>query len=310
MKQFLSLFNSKKVAIAAVIAIGLFSSMVFLALTGQTAYALDGSNCLSCHAKLDVGKTTADGRNVSLIIKSADLDNSAHRYIDCAQCHPSNPHDGSVPLSKLASAKICGSCHLFEYQQFASSIHGQQLQQGNTDVPTCVDCHSANGDPHSILRVLDPASTIYKKNIAETCGSCHNNQDLMDGYGIVENVYETYMQSFHGKSIALSSDQLTKLNAATCTNCHGVHNIKPVNDPTAPVAGMDNLVQTCNQCHPGAGAEFVKGFLGHKQASPSFVPVAHYVEKSFGVLTYSVIGLGAVIVIGAIFGYSRRRWRK
>jgi hypothetical protein len=73
---------------------------------------------------------------------------------------------------------------------------------------------------------------------------------------------------------------------------------------------MDNLVQTCEQCHSGAGAEFVKGFLGHKEASPSFVPAAHYVEKSFGILTYSVIGLGAVIVIGAIFGYSRRRWRR
>lgn len=310
MKLLQHAWSTRTLAFAVVIAIGLFGAFAFLTLTGQTAYALDGSNCLSCHSKLDVGKTTADGRNVSLKIDPNALSNSAHQYIDCVQCHSGNPHDGSTPLSKSASAAICGSCHQFEYQQFLTSIHGQQLQKGNTDVPTCVDCHSASGDAHSILRVLDPTATTYKKNIADTCGKCHNNQVLMDGYGIVENVYETYMQSFHGKSIALGSDQLTKLNAATCTNCHGVHNIKAVSDPTSPVAGMDNLVQTCEQCHPGAGKEFVKGFLGHKEASPSFVPAAHYVEKSFGVLTYSVIGLGAIIVIGAIFGYSRRRWRR
>jgi nitrate/TMAO reductase-like tetraheme cytochrome c subunit len=310
MKQFLSSFNSKKVAIAAVIAIGLFSSMLFLALTGQTAYALDGSNCLSCHSKLDVGKTTVDGRNVSLKIDNGDLGNSAHKYIDCTQCHAGNPHDGSNLLSKKTSAQKCGSCHQFEYQQYLTSIHGQQLQQGNTDVPSCVDCHSTDGDPHNVIRTLEYSATTYKKNIAETCAKCHNNQDLMDSYGIVDKVYESYMRSFHGKSLELSANEITKLDAATCTNCHGVHNIKSVTDPSAPVAGMDNLAQTCEKCHPGAGIEFAKGFLGHREASPSFVPVAHYVEKSFGILTYSVIGLGAVIVIGAIFGYSRRRWRK
>lgn len=303
-------WSTRTLAFAVVIAIGLFGAFAFLTLTAQTAYALDGSNCLSCHSKLDVGKTTADGRNVSLKIDGTNLANSAHQYIDCVQCHAGNPHDGSTQLSKLSSAEKCGACHKFEYQEFLSSIHGQQLQESNLDVPTCVDCHSASGDPHSVLRVLDPTASTYKKNIAETCGKCHNNQDLMDSYGIVDKVYETYMRSFHGKSLALSSDELSKLDAATCTNCHGVHNIKSITDPNSPVAGMDNLAHTCEKCHPGAGIEFAKGFLGHKEASPSFVPVAHYVEKSFGVLTYSVIGLGAIIVIGAIFGYSRRRWRR
>ncbi len=306
LKNFL---NSRRIMVSLAVFIGLVISVAIFVSRAESVSALDQNNCLACHSKLDAGKTTNDGRNVSLKINADTVNNSAHKFIDCTTCHGTDAHK-TTQLSKQASAQLCGTCHQYEYQQFTTSIHGQQLAKGNTDVATCADCHSADGDPHNIVRVLDSTSTTYKKNIADTCGKCHNNQDLMNDYGIVEKVYETYMQSFHGKAIELGSDQITKLNAATCTNCHGSHNIKAVNDPTAPVAGMDNLVQTCDQCHTGAGSEFVKGFLGHKEASPSYVPQAHYVEKTFAVLFYSVIGVGGLVLVGAVIGYSRKRWRR
>jgi hypothetical protein len=285
------------------------AACLYLIFNAANVQALDEHNCLSCHSKLNITKTTSDGRQVSLLVSENDINNSAHKYIDCTTCHGLDPHSNPVDLSKISSAEKCGTCHSYEYQQHLSSIHGQQLAQGNTDVATCVDCHSATSDPHSVKRVLESDATTFKKNIAETCAKCHNNPALMQDYGIVEKVYESYMQTYHGKVIEMSSGELSQLNTATCTNCHGAHNIKAVNDPTSTVAGMTNLVATCAQCHPNAGPAFVQGFLGHKAASPNNVPVAHYVERGFAFLLFGVLGFGLLVVITAIYGFSRKRWR-
>ncbi len=286
-----------------------FGMSLYLILNAVTADALDEHNCLSCHSKMNITKTTPDGRTVSLYISPNDVNNSAHKYIDCTSCHGTDPHSNPPDLSKVSSAEKCGTCHQYEFQQHLASIHGQKLAEGNTDVATCVDCHSADSNPHSVRRVLEADATTYKKNIAETCGKCHNNPTLMGDYGIVEKVYESYMSTYHGKVIEMSSGGLDQLNTATCTNCHGAHNIKATNDPNAPVAGMDNLLATCTQCHPNAGPQFVAGFLGHKDASPNNVPAAHYVERGFAYLLYGVLGFGVLVVITAIYSFSRKRWR-
>ncbi len=272
-------------------------------------YGLDEYQCLSCHGNPQLTKTNADGKVISLYVSQADIDASAHRYIDCTTCHGSDPHKVDSPLNKQSLAQKCGSCHQYEYQQHAASVHGQQLAQGNQDVATCVDCHSPTGNPHSVIRVLEYDAPAYKKNIAQTCAKCHNDSKLMASYGIVENVYESYMRTFHGKAIQLSSPELSKLSEATCTNCHGVHDIKAVNDPSSPVAGLANLAKTCEQCHPGAGVNFASGFLGHKEASADNIPVAHDAEVVFKILLISVISFGAVIVILAILRFSASKWK-
>lgn len=289
---------------------GLFMVGILLFLNSNSVFALDENNCLSCHAKLEVKKTNPQGKVVSLKIADSDVMQGAHRYIDCTTCHTVKPHDTPPALTKLSSAEKCGSCHQYEYKQHTQSIHGQQLIQGNQDVATCVDCHSPKGDAHSVIRVLEYSAPTYKKNTAETCNKCHGNEELMESYGIVEKVYESYMRSFHGKAISLSTYEITQLNAATCTNCHGVHDIKAANDTGSKVAGMDNLAKTCEQCHTGAGVEFARSFPGHKEVSAKNIPVAHYVEQFFNLLLYSVLGAGAIVLVGAVIKFSSNRWRK
>lgn len=296
--------------IPVVLIFGVFLATFFLVFTGPLVDALDQNSCLSCHANTNMEKTNTDGVVISLRISEKDVMQGAHRYIDCTTCHTSKPHDVKPALTKLSSAEKCGSCHQYQYQQHTESIHGQQLLQGNRDVATCVDCHSPKGDAHSVIRVLEYKAPTYKKNIAETCSKCHDNAELMDSYGIVEKTYESYMRSFHGKAIALSPFEISQLGAATCTNCHGVHDIKDTNDTTSKVAGMDNLVKTCEQCHTGAGVEFARGFLGHKEASPKNIPMAYYVGKFFNYLLLSVVGFGALVVVGAVVKYTGNRWRK
>ncbi len=215
-----------------------------------------------------------------------------------------------MPLTKQSLAEKCGSCHQYEYKLHVESIHGQQLAQGNNDVATCVDCHSPDGNPHSVIRVLEYTAPTYKKNIAQTCNSCHGNEELMAGYGIVEKVYDSYMRSFHGKAIRLGTYEITQLDEATCTNCHGTHDIRSVNDPSSPVAGLDNLAKTCEQCHPTAGVAFASGFLGHKEASPQNIPVAHYTEIYFTVLLITVLAFGVIVVVMAIVKFSINRWKE
>ncbi len=243
------------------LAIGLVVVGSMLALRSIKVYALDENNCLSCHGNPDLTKTGSEGEKISLYVSEEVVNIASHRYIDCTTCHTSEPHKVGTPLTKLSLAQKCGSCHQYEYKLHLESIHGEQLVLGNPDVATCVDCHSPESNPHSVIRVLEHDAPTYKKNIAQTCAKCHSNEELMASYGIVEKVYESYMRSFHGKAMQLGTYEISQLDKATCTNCHGAHDIKSVSDPSSPVAGLDNLAKTCEQCHPGAGVEFASGFL-------------------------------------------------
>jgi hypothetical protein len=259
---------------------------------------LDQNNCLACHGNPSLTKKLADGTSISLYVNATELSQTVHRWEDCTTCHTIKPHDVPTPLTKLSLAQKCGTCHQYEYSQYLASIHGRQETAGNTDAATCTDCHSADSNPHNIIRVLDPSASTYPKNIAQTCAKCHNDPKLMGKYGIVEKVYDSYIQSFHGKAMQLASDKLAiqELNTATCVNCHGAHDVKAVNDPSSPVAGMDNLVKTCEQCHPGAGVKFASGFLGHKAADPTFLPQVYWGEKFFSILIRVVLAGGVLLV--------------
>ena len=283
---------------------------VFFGSNSIKTYALDENSCLSCHGNPDLTKTSAGGKEISLYVSEELVNTAAHRFIDCTTCHTTEPHKVATPLTKLSLAEKCGSCHQYQHKLHLESIHGQQLVQGNPDVATCVDCHSPEGNPHSVIRVLEYNAPAYKKNISQTCAQCHGNEELMASYGIVEKVYESYMRSFHGKAMQLGTYEITQLDKATCTNCHGVHDIKSASDPESPVAGLDNLAKTCEQCHSGAGVEFASGFLGHKEASSENIPVAHYTEILFTILLTTVVAFGAVVVVVAIVRFSVNRWRE
>jgi len=290
--------------------IGVTVAGITLVIKSVSTYAIDEKNCLSCHGNPNLSKSGPSGNKISLFVSEKAVNMGAHRYIDCTTCHTLEPHKIATPLSKLSLAEKCGSCHHYEYKLHLKSIHGQQLVQGNPDVATCVNCHSPWDNPHSVIRVLEYNAPAYKKNIGQTCAKCHGNEELMANYGIVEKVYESYMRTFHGKAMQLGTYEISQLDKATCTNCHGVHDIKSVTDPTSPVVGLDNLTETCEQCHPGAGVEFASGFLGHKEASPKHVPVVHYTEIFFKTLLGSVLGFGALVVVVALIKFSINRWRE
>ena len=225
----------------------------------------------------------------------------AHQFIPCVTCHQGNPHSGNA-VTKTSIAEACGRCHVHELADYSKSIHGQSLASGGKDAATCIDCHSTQGTPHSITRVLSTQSPTYPTSIAATCAKCHAKTEIMQKYGIPTDVYSTYMATFHGKDNVLSPYEITQHSrAATCIDCHGYHDIKSTSDPTSPVAKA-NLPTTCGRCHPGAGAEFAAGWLGHKEATPEQFPAVYFAERFFFVLTTTVLTFGFVFMVALELG--------
>jgi len=116
----------------------------------------------------------------------------------------------------------------------------------------CESCHG--GDPSravatdsdaamSVARGFTPAPDRLK--VAEFCSRCHSDAAYMKKFNPQQRVdqYLEYRSSVHGKRNA-KGDTAT----ATCTDCHGIHGILPVNSPQSPVYAT-RVPQTCARCH-------------------------------------------------------------
>jgi hypothetical protein len=155
---------------------------------------------------------------------------------NCASCHGSHDikakgEEGST-ISKSQIPSTCGRCHAGVESTYYDSVHGEALKNGNPFAPVCTDCHTA----HRIQRVEAPA---WKLEIVRECGTCHRES------------LKTYRDTFHGQVTALGFTRV-----ARCSDCHGSHSIRAITDPRSSVA-PDNLVSTCQKCHPKASASFV-----------------------------------------------------
>ncbi len=104
----------------------------------------------------------------------------------CTDCHGEHNilriNDPRSPVSKQnLSAQVCAPCHSSvklsqkfgmnsdRFKTFKQSYHGLALEGGSTVVANCASCHGV----HNIKPSSDPTSTVYKGNLAKTCGKCH-----------------------------------------------------------------------------------------------------------------------------------------
>ncbi len=173
----------------------------------------------------------------------------------CTDCHGSHDlHKSTNPSSKLNWQNVhntCGKCHENVNQTYLRSVHGQAVTAGVRDAPVCTDCHGE----HSISAVKSASSRVSPAHIPDTCGQCHTAQRIVTQYRLPPNVFSTYVQSFHG--LAMQGGNVT---AASCSSCHGVHDILPSGD-TRSTINKNNLPQTCGKCHPGIGTRLQKEFF-------------------------------------------------
>jgi hypothetical protein len=207
----------------------------------------------------------------------------------CTDCHGSHyvqPPD--EPLSR--SSQMCEQCHSEIYDLYHSSVHGSALiDEGNPDVPSCIDCHGVHN-----LEGPSRYATFHLES-PEICADCHNDPALMEKYGLNADVYETYLSDFHGTTVSLfqrtTPDQ--PVDTAVCVDCHGVHDMQSVDNPESRVI-QQNVLETCQRCHPDATTDFPASWLGHYQPDPDNAPIVFFVDLFYKILIPAV--LGAMVV--------------
>ncbi|MDR9450476.1 MAG: cytochrome c3 family protein [Acidimicrobiia bacterium] len=232
--------------------------------------------CATCHD----AQYTATHDNVH----GTALLNGNNEAAVCTDCHGAH---NVQPAEKRGTAiqQTCENCHYEIYTVYEESVHGAALfEEGNADVPTCTDCHGVHD-------VEGPGVTGFHLFSPQICADCHEDENLMGDYGISTEVFDTYVSDFHGTTVVifeeLSPDQET--NKPVCIDCHGVHNIASADDPESQTF-RENLLGTCQRCHPDATANFPTSWLSHYQPTRQDTPLVFYVNLFYRILIPVVIG--------------------
>jgi formate dehydrogenase gamma subunit len=197
-------------------------SLALALLLGLAASAsAAGSDCRDCHE--DPG--TEVGKSVH-----ASLEAEA-----CASCH-GDPH-ASTPTAK-PSFEACASCHDDAVNDLSQGVHAPGA---GGDRPQCGSCH---GPAHRIRSSSDPASTAAKRNLADTCASCHANPDFLARHRIAfARPVEAYRLSVHGRAVSRGVAA-----APSCSDCHGTHAVRAARDPQSRINHW-SIPATCGTCH-------------------------------------------------------------
>lgn len=243
-------------------------------------------------------------------VHQSELTNGNREAAICTDCHNphyqnrlTNPETGELwANARLSIPQTCARCHSAIYDQYKLSVHGaallgdEQNAGGNPDVPTCIDCHGVHNVP-------DPRTTGFRLDSPQVCAKCHTDPVRMEPYGLSTAVLDTYVADFHGSTVTLferlEPDQET--NKPVCFDCHGIHDILSVKDPQKGLSVRENMLVSCQRCHPDATVDFAESWLSHYIPSPDRNPLVYWVDVFYQFFIPGVIGGMAVFVV-ADFG--------
>ncbi len=147
----------------------------------------------------------------------------------------------SLTSAQAAGARpgaMCGLCHPDIRVQFEKGVH-------QSEGVTCTACHG--GDPNATTVAAAHRAPFRgapkRRDIPPLCASCHSDVTRMRAYNLPSDQYALYQTSRHGMLLAKGDDHV-----AVCTDCHGVHEIRPPSDPKSSVFSR-NIPFTCGKCH-------------------------------------------------------------
>lgn len=213
----------------------------------------------------------------------------------CTDCH--GAHD-TIPLeqSRTKIAQTCAKCHKDIYDAYQASVHGSELAKDNPDVPVCITCHGVHN-------IGGAKTASFRQASVNLCAGCHANKQLMDKYKISTDVFTTYLDDFHGKTVGFLQKQTSDVwpDVAVCTDCHGVHDIKRVDDPNSSVI-KQNLVTICRKCHSDATANFSGAWLSHYEPSMNKATLVYLVKEYYRFLI-------PAMVVGLVLNIALDLWR-
>ncbi len=175
--------------------------IVFISPAGASHLDVLNNSCVDCHRTLSPFTPEQSRFNEIRL-------NHIERNISCSlECHED-------VIRKQATDN---------FQQWSDSLHSQYYV-------TCDACHGGNpeaetkaGAHASMKNSSDPNSTIYFKNIPDTCGKCHSD------------VLANFKNTMHYQRLRAES------RAPSCITCHQPHTFK--------VLKASELTNVCSVCH-------------------------------------------------------------
>ena len=216
--------------------------------------------CVDCHKGLNPGKIPhADvikpvqcqtchkisGFDSSVHGKPSGTAGAKREFIaGCTSCHGTHDirslKDPKSRTNRINISRTCSACHKKEEQEFVASAHGAALASGGSRSPSCIDCHGS----HNIEHTKNKTSPLFKTMEADLCLKCHlDNPEIIQMVGVSAGFIASYKQSVHGIALASGNG-----SSATCSDCHGIHDLKKPSDPASKVSRW-NIAETCSQCH-------------------------------------------------------------
>lgn len=202
----------------------------------EHAPRLERVSCTRCHAGPRDSLSHGVHRGVEASVDAA-----------CERCH--GVHD--VAPARAPEHDRCATCHAGVVHDYEGSVHGVALAKGDTDVSTCRDCH---GGTHAIRRHTDPLAMTSHDRLAETCGRCHADRELVARRKItIPQAVQLFRRSVHGRS--------DSTKAAACNDCHESHRLRRANDPLSSIYRV-NIPGTCGKCHAREAKAYREGIHG------------------------------------------------
>jgi Cytochrome c-type protein NrfB-like len=250
---------------AAVTCIGCHADLA--GMEGAHDVPVERVECGSCHAEI-AAQHAASLHGQAL--KRGDR--LAPRCVDCHGNHDIVPvKDHASPVSPLRIPFTCGRCHRegspvarrraihqdHILENYSESIHGEGLlRKGLVVAPNCASCHTA----HNIRPHTDPASSISRGRIAQTCTQCHAEIEEVHRKVIKGELWE---KKAHVLPACIDCHPPHKIRKvfyeqgmadADCLRCHARKDIR-ASDGRSLFVAVDELQQSrhakvaCSQCH-------------------------------------------------------------
>jgi nitrate/TMAO reductase-like tetraheme cytochrome c subunit len=121
----------------------------------------------------------------------------------------------------------CFHCHPSQVQEFRESVHFNKN--------TCADCHGGDINISGNVVSINVMHTNFTGkpspvNVTNFCSKCHENETRI------------YEESIHWQRLKEGR------NSASCTDCHGTHNILSSRDQNSSTY-LENIPGTCAKCH-------------------------------------------------------------
>ncbi|MDP2942639.1 MAG: cytochrome b/b6 domain-containing protein [Candidatus Omnitrophota bacterium] len=196
---------------------------------------ISNEDCLKCHDDF----------------KIQAFNNSVHSSDLCTSCHTDIQ---KIPHPDKPAKVDCSSCHKIESEVYNASDHGRAVKVG-APAAKCLDCH---GQPHEILDARNRESPVFRLNIPQTCAKCHEDEEKMARYNLLEKKpILTYSETVHGKALL----EKGLASSAVCTDCHGSHNLSSPINPKSKIYRL-NVPNTCGKCHENVLNTYLRSIHG------------------------------------------------